>query len=86
MPYEIKTYKRESTQFAPASLKKIHPLGKSPLVEIQAPGGSQPLILAESANIVEYLTEHWGKWLIPKRYQDGKEGVIGGGDGGVEEV
>ena len=35
-------------------------------------------MLAESAAIVEYLCDHFGQWLIPKHYQDGKEGQVGG--------
>ena len=32
-PYEIKFYERDAeTQLAPESLKKVHPLGKSPVV------------------------------------------------------
>ena len=63
---------------APAELKKVHPLGKSPVLGIQAPGAEKELILAESGNMVEYLTEHLGQWMIPKRYFDGREGQIGG--------
>jgi len=51
LPYEIKRYARDPvTQFAPASLRQIHPLGKSPVIS----DGS--LNLAESGLIVEYLT------------------------------
>ena len=32
IPYEIKKYKRVNTYFAPPELKKIHPLGKSPII------------------------------------------------------
>lgn len=39
---------------------------------------SKPLVIAESAFIIEYLTEHFGPWLVPKRYPTGKEGEIGG--------
>lgn len=62
---------------APPELKKIHPLGKAPVVSIEAPGVAEPIILAESALIVEYLTEHFGRWMIPTRYPEGKDGVIG---------
>ena len=44
---------------------------------IEVPGKAQPLVLAESAAIVEYLCDYYGKGLLPKRYQDGKEGQIG---------
>ncbi|KAJ7115125.1 glutathione S-transferase [Mycena crocata] len=60
VPYEIKTYKRDpNTKFAPPELKAIHPLGKSPVLTI----GDH--IIAESAVIVEYLSEHFGSSLIP---------------------
>ena len=48
--YEIKRYERDAeTQLAPPELKKVHPLGKSPVVE----DGRQ--VLAESGAIIEYL-------------------------------
>ena len=63
---------------APEELKKIHPLGKSPIISIQADGMSKPLILAESGLIIEYLVDHFGPHLAPKRYTEGKEGQVGG--------
>ncbi|WP_312690345.1 glutathione S-transferase [Kosakonia sp.] len=51
VPYQIVRYEREKTMLAPDSLKKIHPLGKSPVVE------DNGLILAESGAILEYLQE-----------------------------
>jgi len=52
VPYEIERYQRDkSTMLAPASLKKVHPLGKSPVLE------DNGLILAESGAIIEYLQE-----------------------------
>lgn len=63
---------------APASLKQIHPLGKSPVLGVQAPGQASPTIIAESGAIFEYLTDHWGAHLVPKRWQEGKEGKVGG--------
>ncbi|KAF2843508.1 putative glutathione S-transferase [Patellaria atrata CBS 101060] len=76
LDYELKIYKRQKNMLAPPELKNVHPLGKSPVVEIQALN-TKPLILAESGAIIEYLTEHFGKWLVPKRYQDGKESKVG---------
>ncbi|KAI9811678.1 MAG: hypothetical protein M1832_000712 [Thelocarpon impressellum] len=78
VPYDIQTFKRTKEKLAPPELKEIHPLGKSPVVSIEAPGLSEPLILAESSCIIEYLTEHFGKWLEPKQYAEGKEGQVGG--------
>lgn len=49
-PYEIKSYQRDSHTFlAPAALKNIHPLGKSPVIEIDGK------VIAESGAITEYL-------------------------------
>ena len=51
VPYQIVRYQRESTMLAPESLKAVHPLGKSPVVE------DNGNILAESGAIIEYLQE-----------------------------
>jgi glutathione S-transferase len=77
IPYELKTYKRTKEKMADPALREIHPLGKSPIVTVEVPGRAQPLILAESAAIVEYLCDYYGKGFVPKRYQDGKDGQIG---------
>lgn len=74
LPYQLKPFKRGPDGFAPAELKQIHPLGKSPVVTIERPGQTQPLVLAESGNIIEYLVDHFGgveKGLVPQRYVDG---------------
>lgn len=78
MPYEMKTYKRGKDALASPELKKIHPLGKSPVIGVKAPGAEKELIIAESGAIVEYIAEHFGKQLIPKQYESGKEGAVGG--------
>lgn len=72
--YNVEIFKRSSEMRAPPELKKVHPLGKSPIVGIQAPGVTEPIILAESGLITEYLAEHFAKHLVPTRYTDGKEG------------
>lgn len=61
VPYEIKRYERDrKTMLAPASLRKVHPLGKSPVVT------DGNLTLAESGAIIEYLLERYGKGqLVP---------------------
>lgn len=51
VPYQIVRYQREKTMLAPESLKKVHPLGKSPVIE------DNGLIIAESGAILEYLQE-----------------------------
>lgn len=81
LQYELKTFKRRADKLAPAELKKVHPLGKSPVITVEAPGSSKPLVLAESGAIVEYLCDHFGKarpTLVPDRYQAGREGQVGG--------
>lgn len=61
VPYELVKYERDpKTSLAPPELKKIHPLGKSPVVT----DGSDTL--AESANILEYIVEKYGNGrLVP---------------------
>jgi len=63
VPYEIQRYARDpKTMLAPPSLKKVHPLGKSPVVT------DGDATLAESGAIVEYLVETYGKGrLVPER-------------------
>ncbi|KAJ9611350.1 bifunctional glutathione transferase/peroxidase [Cladophialophora chaetospira] len=67
LQYEIKPYKRDKDGLAPPELAQVHPLGKSPVVTITSPLQDQPLVLAETGAIIEYLTERWGPQLIPKR-------------------
>ncbi len=56
LPYEIKPYQRDpKTMLAPPELQKVHPLGKSPVLE---DGG---LKLAESGAILEYLADRYGQ-------------------------
>lgn len=56
LPYEIKRYARDrQTLLAPPELKKVHPLGKSPVIT------DDELTLAESAAILEYLVERYGE-------------------------
>jgi hypothetical protein len=78
IPYELKTYKRGKDKLADPKLKEVHPLGKSPVITVEVPGAEKPLVIAESAAIVEYLCDYYGKWLVPKRYREGKEDQIGG--------
>ena len=55
-PYELKLYRRDpKTMLAPAELRQVHPLGKSPVI---TEGG---LTLAESGAILEYLVERHGQ-------------------------
>ena len=68
LPYELKVYPRDPrTRLAPPELKKIHPLGKSPVIT----DGDE--VIAESGAILEYLAERYGaqapaelSQLVPK--------------------
>lgn len=76
VPYQLQPFKRGPDGFAPPELKQIHPLGKSPVITIERPGQTTPLVLAESGNIIEYLVDRFGgveKGLVPKRYGDDGE-------------
>lgn len=55
VPYELRRYQRDpATRLAPPELKKIHPLGKSPVLT------DGELAVAESGAILEYLAECYG--------------------------
>lgn len=64
--YDIQRYERDKeTYLAPASLKKIHPLGKSPVIT----DGDKTI--AESGLIVEYLIRRYGRErLMPSEDSD----------------
>ncbi|MHA7871530.1 MAG: glutathione S-transferase family protein [Hyphococcus sp.] len=58
--YDVKRYERDkTTNLAPAALKSVHPLGKSPVLEHD---GS---IVAETGAILEYLVERHDGALGP---------------------
>jgi glutathione S-transferase len=64
LDYQIEFYSRDTvTILAPESLKKIHPLGKSPVIVDDA----TELTLAESGAIIEYLIQTYGKELMPEQ-------------------
>lgn len=58
MDYEIRRYKRQSDMRAPVELRRIHPLGKSPIIEDQTETGS--VVLVETGAICEYLVDKAG--------------------------
>jgi len=61
LDYEIVFYYR-NPGFAPPEMKKIHPLGKAPAVEID------DAVMAESGAIVEFLVDRYGEGrLSPDR-------------------
>lgn len=61
LDYEVERYQRDpKTMLAPASLRSVHPLGKSPVIT------EDGLTIAESGAIIEYLVERHGKGrLVP---------------------
>jgi glutathione S-transferase len=60
LTYEVKRYERDpKTLLAPSDLRRVHPLGKSPIVEVDGQ------ILAETGAIAEYLVVREGGRLGP---------------------
>lgn len=56
LPYEMKTYERDPVTIrAPDSLKKVHPLGKAPVLEVDGKS------YAESGAILEHCAEVLGE-------------------------
>lgn len=78
MDYNIEIFKRGKDMLAGPELKKIHPLGKSPVISVKATTTSTPIVLAESGTLTEYLVEYFAPHLQPTRYQAGKEKQVGG--------
>lgn len=59
VPYEVKRYERDKkTNLAPKALLKVHPLGKSPVIE------DDGAVIAETGAIIEHLVESHGKGLL----------------------
>ena len=60
LPYEVVRYARDAkTLLAPASLKRVHPLGKSPVLEDEA------VTYVESGAIMTHLTKKHGRFGPP---------------------
>ena len=67
LPYRVQRYERDpKTMLAPKELRRVHPLGKSPVIE------DSGLVVAESGAIVEYLVEKAGGRLGPPQGWGGK--------------
>jgi hypothetical protein len=81
-PYEIEVFHRnKQTMLAPPELQKIHPLGKSPVISVTPAAGGEPIVIAESGFMTEYLCMHapeHKQHLVPKRWKDGQENKVGG--------
>jgi glutathione S-transferase len=64
-PYEVVRYERNrTTMLAPKELRRVHPLGKSPVIE------DDGKTFAETGLIVDYLVERYGPELAPPRESD----------------
>ena len=60
LEYEIIRYERDvKTMQGPASLREVHPLGKSPAITDDVSG--EQILLVESGAIIEYLMQTYGK-------------------------
>lgn len=55
LPYEIKLHKRLPSGFAPPELKRVHPLGKAPILE----DGNR--VLVETGAIIEDVLDTYGE-------------------------
>lgn len=67
MPYEVRRYERnKQTMLAPPELKKVHPLGKSPVIEDTDDGR----VIAETGAIIDYLVEKADGQLGPLPHRD----------------
>jgi len=66
LPFEVRRYERNPrTMLAPPELRKVHPLGKSPVIE------DEGAAIAETGAIVEYLVEKGeGRLGPPRRRED----------------
>lgn len=65
VPYEIRHYQRDAvTNLAPPELKAVHPLGKSPLLEVDG------RVIEESGAIVQVLCERHGPGWLPAAGSD----------------
>ena len=67
VPYEVKHYQRGPDMRAPAGLRQVHPLGKSPVIT------DGDLTIAETGAIIEYLLEVYAQGrLVPPAGTPGK--------------
>lgn len=65
LPYEIKHYQRDArTMLAPPELRRVHPLGKSPVLE------DDGRMIVETGAICEYLVEKADGKLGPPAHRD----------------
>lgn len=72
LDYEVERYNRNpETMLAPESLKKVHPLGKSPVITDKLSDGTSHTI-AETGAIIQYLVVRAGGELGPEATSDAR--------------
>jgi glutathione S-transferase len=71
VPYELVRYQRQPDMRAPAELRAIHPLGKSPVI---TDSGNT---IAESGAITEYILDSYGEGRRPPKRRSGCATLIG---------
>ena len=65
LDYSIERYERDAqTMLAPAALKNIHPLGKSPVIT------DDGRVFAESGAIIDYVLHRYGPQFVPEPNTD----------------
>lgn len=66
LPYQVKRYERDKkTNLAPKELLKVHPLGKSPVIE------DNGAVIAETGAIIEHIVDTYGQGrLVPPKGSD----------------
>ena len=68
LPYEVRRYQRDpTTMLAPPGLRRVHPLGKSPVIEDT---DADDRVVAETGAIVEYLVEKADGRLGPPAHRE----------------
>ncbi|QIG80031.1 glutathione S-transferase family protein [Stakelama tenebrarum] len=72
IPYEVVRYARDKkTMLAPPSLKRVHPLGKSPVITDSSNSShSGPRVVPETGAIIEYLVEKADGKLGPPSHRE----------------
>jgi glutathione S-transferase len=71
LAYEVKRYERDkATMLAPPELRRVHPLGKSPVIEDPAAADGRGRVIAETGAIAEYRVEKADGRLGPPAHRD----------------
>jgi glutathione S-transferase len=69
LPYTVKRYERDpKTMLAPPELKRVHPLGKAPVIEDTDSDGGR--VVAETGAIIDYLVEKADGRFGPPGHRD----------------